>query len=163
MNDFETLKECPNCGQQVLEAAPVCKFCRHRFSNEPIDLAIDSRGAQTGHLERHRTRLALIGIAMIAIGIAAFIVLSSGGGGSGDGDPEADDVLSSAQLESSLESQIQSRTGTPVESISCPEGGGQNESASCDVTFADGEVQPILVDIEAVSPNPRVQIRLPDE
>ena len=107
--------------------------------------------------------MALIGIATIAVGIAAFVALSSGGGSSGDRDPGADDVLSSAQLESNLESQIQSQTGTAIESISCPEGGGQNESASCDVTFADGEVQPILVDIEAVSPNPRVQIRLPDE
>lgn len=159
----ELRKTCPNCGEEVLDDARVCKSCRHRFVGEPPSSDnIDSLELPARSWS-NRVRITAFGF-LTVIGIASLLALtliSSENQESRDSDKKPQ--ITERELESSLEAQVRSRTGVAIDWIGCDEGGIQGEIVGCDITFENGDFQPIFVEIQSVEPEVRIVISLDDD
>jgi hypothetical protein len=158
--NLQPTKTCPNCGREVLELAKVCKHCRHRFSESKpsVDelLEQESQNSRSGS----KFRFVAFGLVAVVLGATILIVFWNQDSDRSSDAADAQPQLTELKLEEELNTQVRSKTGVEIQSIDCDEGGVKGEAVDCDVTFASGQIQPILVEITEVEPNPRIEIGL---
>ena len=166
-------KGCPECGARVLTAARVCKHCRHRFvegtaetlASRPGTLARPSASRIGGGAPAGGWQTILIAglglLVIVIVGVALVDLLISSDADEPSAGVGESELITEAELEQELESNLAAQSGEGIAGISCSGGGSAGDEVGCDVRFVGGDEQAILVAVEENDGEAALEISLP--
>ncbi len=133
--------DCPECGGEVAPGAPVCATCGFELVEAP-GRALPRPSARV---------LAAVAAGTLAL-LAAVLIATR------DQEPEPPSPVSAAAAETRLEARLTSFQDDDTASVRCPAPIRTGRTTRCQVRYARGGVQPILVGLR---PSGRLDVDIP--